>query len=98
MSKKIISLFLSIIFLGLITAPSIIAVLDENVDISILYSVSEEEEENKNLKIVVSTVKENTETLTLKEDNLTLGYLFKVYSNPHLNLISPPPEQTYYNF
>jgi len=46
-----------------------------------------------NLKIVVSTVKENIETLTLKKDNLTLGYLFKVYSNPHLNLISPPPEQ-----
>lgn len=92
MSKQFISIFLSILFLGLITAPAIIVVVDSDIDISVLYSVSEEEEEIKSLKLVVTNTKEDSECLIVNEDFPNLDYLFKSYTKPDLNLISPPPD------
>ncbi|MDA0178062.1 MULTISPECIES: hypothetical protein [Mesoflavibacter] len=92
MSKQFISIFFSILFLGLITAPSIIVVVDSDIDISVLYSVSEEEEEIKSLKLVVTNTKEDSECLIVNEDFPNLDYLFKSYTKPDLNLISPPPD------
>ncbi len=92
MSKQFISIFFSILFLGLITAPSIIVVVDSDIDISVLYSVSEEEEEIKSLKLVVTNTKEDSECLIVNEDFSNLDYLFKSYTKPDLNLISPPPD------
>ena len=79
-------------FLGLITAPSIIVVVDSDIDISVLYSVSEEEEEIKSLKLVVTNTKEDSECLIVNGDFPNLDYLFKSYTKPDLNLISPPPD------
>ena len=92
MSKQLISIFFSILFLGLITAPSVIIAIDADVDVSILYSVSEEEEENKSIKLVVTEQKETTESIYKEIAFLRLDYLFKSYTKPALNLISPPPE------
>lgn len=92
MSKQLISIFFSILFLGLITAPSIIIAIDADVDVSILYSVSEEEEENKSINLVVTEQKETTESIYKEIAFLRLDYLFKSYTKPALNLISPPPE------
>ncbi|WP_241491422.1 hypothetical protein [Lacinutrix mariniflava] len=78
--------------MAIITAPSIIVALDDSVDISVFYSMSEEEEENHNLKLVFHN---NEEDLLCLENVLiinNLGYFFKNYSKPHLNLISPPPD------
>ncbi|AUC82846.1 hypothetical protein [Lacinutrix sp. Bg11-31] len=92
MLKKHISIFFTILFLAIITAPSIIMVLDDTVDISVFYSLSEEEEEVQNLKLLFSNNEEELDYLSnvLKTNNL--GYFFKNYSKPHLNLISPPPD------
>jgi len=92
MSKQLVSIFFSILFFGLITAPSIIIAIDADVDVSILYSVSEEEEENKSIKLVVTEQKEATESIYKKIAFQKLDYLFKSYTKPALNLISPPPE------
>ncbi|WP_255593133.1 hypothetical protein [Mesoflavibacter sp. SCSIO 43206] len=92
MSKQLISIFFSILFLGLITAPSIIIAIDADVDVSILYNVSEEEEENKSINLVVTEQKETTESIYKEIAFLRLDYLFKSYTKPALNLISPPPE------
>lgn len=92
MLKKHISIFFTILFLAIITAPSIIMLLDDTVDISVFYSLSEEEEEIKHAKLLFSDNEEDLDYLrsVLKTNNLC--YFFKNYSKPHLNLISPPPD------
>lgn len=92
MYKKAISIFFTILFLGLITAPSIIMAIDDSVDISVFYSISEEEEESKNLKIFPSFGDLDYSFSEFFKYNTYLGYRYKIYPKPHLNLISPPPE------
>ncbi len=67
-------------------------ILDDTVDISVFYSLSEEEEEIKHAKLLFSDNEEDLDYLrsVLKTNNLC--YFFKNYSKPHLNLISPPPD------
>lgn len=92
MHKKSIAIFFTIIFVALISAPSIIVAIDDSVDVSIFYNVTEEE--NENIKLSFSYIDfiklENIFKTDAKE---YLGYYFKNYPKPHLNLISPPPEQ-----
>ncbi len=92
MFKKAVSIFFTVLFLGIISAPSIIATIDDSIDISILFSLSEEEEETKNLELVVSEDEEDISALYSSLEFQNSGYQFKNYPKPHLNLISPPPE------
>lgn len=97
MKQKISAIFFLLIFSALITAPSLIMAIDNSVDISCLYSLNEEEEEKGHQK-----TKEGKmfyyESLNLLDyikgfDKVKqYSYLFKNYTKPHLNLISPPPE------
>lgn len=92
MFKKAVSIFFTVLFLGIISAPSIIASIDDSIDISILFSLCEEEEETKNLELVVSENEEDLNFLyTAIEYNIS-GYRYNNYPKPHLNLISPPPD------
>ena len=79
-----------------LTAPTIIALVDDSIDISAFYTASEEEEKgaekNKDIEKLFFEIK-NSETAfasTKMKDNLS--FCFKTYPKPHLNLISPPPE------
>ncbi|SFI56477.1 hypothetical protein [Olleya namhaensis] len=92
MHRKLVSIFFTVLFLALITAPSIIVAIDDSVDVSVFYSLSEEEEENKNVNLTF--VIQNLEDAFFETSKTTdyLRYHFKTYPKPHLNLISPPPE------
>ena len=96
MSRNAVSIVLSIIFWAFLTAPSLLSMIDDSIDISILYESSEEEEKGseniKDIEITFSELngKESDFALTKSENNL--GYYSKSYPKPHLNLISPPPE------
>jgi len=92
MSKKNIAIVFSILFLTFITAPTIIIAVDSSVDVSIFYSVTEEESENLKLPFPDNSFS-NLITVSTKDSKENLGYYFKNYPKPHLNLISPPPEQ-----
>ncbi|WGD35948.1 hypothetical protein [Olleya sp. YS] len=92
MYKKPISIFFTILFLGIITAPSIIIAMDDSVDISVFYSLSEEEEEIKNIKLISSFEDLECDFSEFSNYDLYLGYYYKTYPKPHLNIISPPPE------
>ena len=92
MHEKIVSIFFTILFMALITAPSIIVTIDDSVDVSVFYSLSEEEEENKNLKLTFLLENLDDSFLESTINFNYLGYHFKNYPKPHLNLISPPPE------
>ncbi|WP_428741825.1 hypothetical protein [Tenacibaculum sp.] len=94
MKKRIISISLTVLFLGLIIAPTVIAVLDDSIDTSIFYSITEEEENGKAKNLISPFSLGNTDISPyfLLEDNQFFCYRFKNYPKPHLNLISPPPE------
>lgn len=91
MIKKAISIFFTVLFLGLITSPSIIVVIDDSIDISVLYSLAEEEE-SKNLEVFTSENDEDGESMLCSAILEDSGYYFNKYPKPHLNLIVPPPE------
>jgi hypothetical protein len=71
--------------------------VDDSVDISMFYSLSEEEEKGhetvKNVEIIPSDFNYAYLLFASKLNSNTTGYNYKKYPKPHLNLISPPPEQ-----
>ena len=96
MSKTIVSILLSTMFLLFIAAPTIITMVDDTIDVSIIFSASEEEEKGNEKHIDVELLFSNDATndsdlVYLSIEN-NLGYYFKKYPKPHLNLISPPPD------
>ncbi len=92
MNRNIIATVFSILFMALITAPSVLLAVDDTFDVSIFYSITEEEEKET---IKIAPVKELNEVVYAITSNTTesLGYCFKKYAKPQLNLIFPPPEQ-----
>jgi len=97
MLRQIISLSFTLLFVLFLTVPSVIVMLDDSVDISIIYASPEEEEKGneKNQDIEVFTTQSNDDEIdyTALELESNSRYYFKKYPKPHLNLISPPPEQ-----
>ena len=96
MFRNIGSIFLSLIFLALLAAPTIISLVDDSVDISVFYSTSEEEEKSsetsKTFEVVFNKLTGNDADFSYAKSMNHHGYYFKKYPKPHLNLISPPPE------
>ena len=97
MYRNIVSVFLALIFLAFLSAPSIISMVDSSIDVSILFASSEEEESGneKPLNIEFIITKTISDIMGIKDltNSNNTSYFFKKYSKPHLNLISPPPEQ-----
>lgn len=97
MSRNIISIFLSILFLAFIAGPTILVMIDDSVDVSSYYTSTSSEEENNNqvnkeVKVFVFFQKENEFFIALTKKENDLSYSFNNYPKIHLNLISPPPD------
>ena len=96
MNKNCIALFFSVLFMAMLSAPSIIIAIDNSADVSLFYSLTEEEEkegkENKNIEVLLSEIKTYERNIQTSDYQRNLGYYCKKYSNPHLNLVSPPPD------
>ncbi|WP_142784745.1 hypothetical protein [Changchengzhania lutea] len=96
MSRNIVSILLSLLFVAFLAAPTIISIVDDSIDISMFYASAEEEdkghEKNKDVEILFSEFALVESGFTSSEKENYLGYRFKNYPKPHLNLISPPPE------
>ena len=91
MQRKTIEILFSVLFVALITAPLIIIAMDDSFDVSIFYSITEEEEK-ETLKILPTKELVEAESLLASNSNDNLGYFFKNYLNPHINILSPPPD------
>ncbi len=91
MCKKSIATLFSILFLAFISAPAVIVALDDTADVSMFYSIAEEENENVKFPLLEDDSNElnNIFSVDCKEN---LGYRFRQYPKPHLNLIFPPPD------
>jgi ABC-type Na+ efflux pump permease subunit len=91
MDKRVIAIVFSLIFASFIVVPSILVIVDDNFDISILIN-SAEEEENK--------IKDfETPSIILIEYNFqdyglvnALNFHLDNYSSLFIEHISPPPE------
>lgn len=78
--------------MALISAPTVILSIDDSADVSIFYSITEEEE-NEKLQLVIEDISSNNDDLFLDDNQSKIdAYTYKTYAKPHLNLISPPPE------
>lgn len=97
MSRQIISIFFSMLFLAFLAAPSVIVLVDDSIDVSMFYASSEEEEKgsekNKDIEVLFTDGIGNELVFNSKQTSNNLGYFFKNYPKPQLNLISPPPQQ-----
>ncbi|MGY0407616.1 MAG: hypothetical protein ACWIPJ_04575 [Polaribacter sp.] len=94
MSKKGIPILFSVVFLLYIVTPTIFMIVDEAVDVSILFSTSEEKEKGKHvdIDILFSMTQTNNFDLVFSFSERNLEYFDKKYTKPHINIISPPPE------
>ena len=86
------AVFFTILLMALISAPTIIVSFDDSADVTCFYGINEEEE-NQHVKLLFEQTKVDSGNLFEDEVNAHLvGYTFKHYPKPHLNLISPPPD------
>ena len=86
------AVFFTILFVAILSAPTIISSVDDSVDISYFYSLAEEEENEKTFDLIFEVIIDSEIFLDSKNNNGKIVYTFKKYTKPHLNLISPPPE------
>lgn len=96
MYKQSIAIFLTVLFMAFIVAPTIIVAVDDSIDVSILYGSCEEEEKenekNSSLELIASNSNSDSSSISNTNDQLADAYYFKPYPRPNINLISPPPD------
>ena len=91
-TKNKIAIYVTILFMALISAPTVIMTIDDSIDTTCFLSVNEEEE-NANAKLLFDKDHQTPEFLFEDQENTHLiGYTFKQYTKPHLNLVFPPPD------
>ena len=87
-----VAIFFAILFMAVISAPSIIMSIDDSIDITFFYGENEEEEkENLKLLFEISSLSLEDLVISTNDFNATI-YTFKSYPKPSLNLVLPPPE------
>jgi hypothetical protein len=96
MSRNLVSIFFLFSFLVFLSAPTVIAMVDDSVDISLFFSLAEEEEnghiKSKNVQDLILENLDFSDFINLKEEKSNLSCYVENYSKPYLNLISPPPK------
>jgi len=96
MIKNSIAICFTVLFMAMISAPSILIAIDHSTDISCFYDSSEDEEKgketNKTIEVLCSKINHVELNVVSIDTKNNSGYYYKKYPKPHLNLISPPPE------
>lgn len=76
--------------------PTVLVIVDDNLDTSIFFSISEEEEKGSEkdmtIKVYLSEINIDYPELVAHSAGISLLYFYKNYTKPHLNIISPPPD------
>ncbi|MFL0353272.1 hypothetical protein [Xanthomarina sp. GH4-25] len=96
MNKTTISIFFTCLFMLFITAPLVINVIDKSIDISIFYSINEEEnsqnEVSKKLDVNLFTNNPNLDVLLESTKRNRYNYYRENYKTLALDNFYPPPE------
>ena len=96
MPKTFISILFSAIFVLFITAPTIVSLLENNIDMSMFYNIAEEENSKETVKLIslgINTSKELHGLFNCLDQDNTFNFYLNTYSELHLDLVSPPPER-----
>ncbi|WP_299776734.1 hypothetical protein [uncultured Formosa sp.] len=95
MPKTITSLFLSVIFVLFISAPTLITMLKKNADVSMFFSLAEEENSKENVKLISFELNAHNDinyVFGLLETDNSFNFYLNTYSQLDLENVSPPPE------
>ncbi|MFL1010720.1 hypothetical protein [Flavisericum labens] len=96
MLRQILSMFFTGVFVLFLMAPTVVAMLDDSVDVSVFFTTSEEEEKGgkKNTEKELLCYEMDTTDLDFAfgDNEHNVEYYQKKYPNPHLKLTSPPPK------
>ncbi len=97
MFRRLISILLSFMFLLFLTAPTVIMFIDDTTDVSIFYTANDEEEKKGQEKdmdkeLLYHDFLKTASSFYSNDKENNQEYFFKNYPDPHLNLISPPPD------
>lgn len=97
MNKSITAILFSILFVSFTMAPSVLAVVDDSYDISILISSAEEEENKgeekvKDIEVEVPLIEITVSTVYRNNLLKHLIYHSDNYNSLVKELVSPPPE------
>ena len=98
MQKHHIHLFFSLIFIAFLTAPVIIPLVDESIDISIFHGLNEDESENekheltKDIELIITQFHASDDSL-IRTKRKAIPSNDSWYLQFYLNISTPPPEQ-----
>lgn len=96
MHKSILAIFFLTVFTSTIVAPTVIMMVDDCFDVSMLYNITEEDQKEKETdgkkEILFSNFMNSDYQLDCYVSRLDHSYRSTDYATPHLNLVSPPPE------
>ena len=96
MNKRLVSTLLAIFLTVVVVAPTLISIVDNTVEVGLFETSEEEKDTRGENKAEIEKLLTNHSHRVFSSEILNfrnnLGYCFKVYPKPHLNLISPPPE------
>ena len=94
--KKRIAIVFTIIFTLFIVSPTILSVVEDSFDISILFNVGEEEnnqkEISKNFDLKSSEIKKTDSLFNSLKKRNSLNYRLKKYTDIYQKNTYPPPE------
>lgn len=90
--RKSAASFFLLIFMAMVSAPSIISTIDSTIDISLFYNINEEEEKQV-VKLFFERINGNINAHGFVfQFSASQEYRVGLYMNPYLSEFSPPPE------
>ncbi|WP_036841318.1 hypothetical protein [Polaribacter sp. Hel_I_88] len=94
--KVKIALFFSLIFSILLIAPTVISVVDDSINLSLLVNMNEEEEGNnsiKEIKVKIASENENSYLVLNKIQKMkNISFQSKNYISEYPKITTPPPK------
>jgi len=97
MLKKLLSIILLVVFVNFIVAPTVISLVDNDIDVSMVFNLNEEEkkenESEKDQEIKLHQV-ENLSDSLIEVSGKIVNCCYKNYTKHYIKLHVPPPEHS----
>ncbi|SEP85258.1 hypothetical protein SAMN05421824_0492 [Hyunsoonleella jejuensis] len=99
MLRNTIAILLVSIFMLIVVTPTVMILIDDDIDVSEIYAASEEEKEKSQEKngekdFIVLEIQHPLSARIMSFEENNLEYCLKMYKKPHIQLSFPPPKKT----
>jgi hypothetical protein len=93
-AMKIIAQILMFVFIAFLLTPTVVSLIEKDADISVFYSLSEEEHSQKEVKAIFNyTTSFEVATVLSAETSLILSENLSKHDNIASSIFIPPPDQ-----